>query len=61
VDVDGLSPEEYRHLLARSPIPMFVHDQESRLLEVNQAVATLLEYHACPSSRVCRPPGGPPG
>lgn len=43
VDVGGMSGEEYRYLLARSPIPMLVHDQDS-LLDVNQAFATLLGY-----------------
>lgn len=42
-DVGALSGEEYRYLLARSPIPMLVHDR-SHLLEVNQAFATLLGY-----------------
>ncbi|SDD37139.1 PAS domain S-box-containing protein [Rhodococcus tukisamuensis] len=40
----GLSPEEYRHLLSRNPIAMMVHDQNSRLLEANQACAHLLGY-----------------
>ncbi|MFD4182585.1 PAS domain S-box protein [Rhodococcus sp. NPDC058514] len=39
-----VSPEEYRHLLARTQIAMMMHDQNSRMLEVNQAFADLLGY-----------------